>query len=362
MPESRIKLLYIIPSLDDGGAQRFTIHFLTHLDRSKFEICLLLLNREGELTHLIPSDIEVVKYDIRRTVLSVFTILREVWRRRPQIAFTTLGHLNLVVSLIKFLFPKGTKVVARETNFISLRNKDERYPKLFNMLFRTTYKHLNLVICQSKSMQQDLRGSFGLAERKLQVIYNPVDFEFIKEQIKHVNRNRTKITFLSVGRLSQQKGYDRILRALSLIKGFEFEYLILGQGPKKQEIERLIENYGLQNVKLFGYSTNPYAYMAAVDCLLLGSRYEGLPNVVLESFACGTPVIAFDAPGGMNEIIKPGVNGWTVPDDDIDAFAKSIQSKAYLEVDRTQIRELAIKEFAASKIMKRYEEILENLD
>ena len=361
-PLGKVKLLYIVPSLDDGGAQRFTIHFLKHLNKSKFNITLLLLRAEGELTHLIPNDIVVIKCHNKRTVFSVFRIVREVWRQRPNIVFTTLGHLNLIVSIVRLLFPRKTQVVARETNYISLRNRDERYPKLFDFLFRTSYRCLDHIICQSKSMELDLKNSYGLPSHKLTVVYNPVDIDYINGQTNNVKRDAEKVTFLSVGRLAHQKGYDRILRALKSVNTFDFEYLIVGQGPLRDDIEAQVKALGLENnVKLIGYTQNPYEYMTKADCLLLGSRYEGLPNVVLEAYACGTPVIAFDAPGGMNEIIYPGITGWLVADDDIDGYSELIRSRIYLDLDKEAIIQIAQSGFNVKKIMREYEALLETM-
>jgi glycosyltransferase involved in cell wall biosynthesis len=361
--QKKVSILYLIPSLDDGGAQRFSIHFLRNIDRKKFKITLLLLNKKGELRRFLPLDIEVIQYDLSRILFSVFVIIKEVKRLNPQIVFSTLGHLNLLIAFIKPFFSKNSIVVARETNYISLRNKDEKYPLLFDVLFKTVYKKLDLVICQSLSMKQDLKDNYGVPEKMLKVIYNPIDFSFITESLANNERTKNdKISLLSVGRLAPQKGYDRILKAFSLIDSPNYHLKILGQGPLKENLQDLIESLGLTaNVELVGYSDNPFIHMHNSDCLLLGSRYEGLPNVVLEANSCGTPVIAFDSPGGVGELIQEGFNGWLVNNGDIHAFAEAIRSKKFLEVDRRAIRQNVIDKFGIRKIMSEYEDELLNI-
>jgi glycosyltransferase involved in cell wall biosynthesis len=361
--QEKVSILYLIPSLDDGGAQRFSIHFLRNIDRKKFKITLLLLKKNGELRRFLPLDIEVIQYDLSRILFSVFVIIKEVKRLNPQIVFSTLGHLNLLIAVIKSFFPKNSVVVARETSIVSLRNKDEKYPMLFDLLFKTVYKKLDLVICQSMSMKQDLIDNYGVPEKILKVIYNPVDFSFIKESLGNNERTKNdKIFLLSVGRLAPPKGYDRILKAFSLTDFTNYHLKILGQGPLKASLQGLIESLGLtNNVELVGYSDNPFLHMYNSDCLLLGSLYEGLPNVVLEANSCGTPVIAFNSPGGVGELIHEGFNGWLVKNGDIHSFAEMIRSKKFLEVDRSSIRQNVIDKFGIRKIMVEYEDELLNI-
>jgi glycosyltransferase involved in cell wall biosynthesis len=116
-------------------------------------------------------------------------------------------------------------------------------------------------------------------------------------------------------------------------------------------------------IEMMGYQDNPYTFIQEADCLLLGSRYEGFPNVVLEANACGVPAIAFNSPGGISEIIKDGFNGWLVKDDDIHAFSKVIESKVYLSVDKDAINRFVQDSYSVNKIILEYEEtILETVN
>lgn len=355
----KIKLLYVIPLLDDGGAQRFSIHFLRNLNRTEFDVTLLLLQQGGELSHLLPPNLKIVTCNKTRTALAFWPIIKNVWRLHPDVLFTTLGHLNLIVSIAQFFFPSSTKTIARETNYISLRNKDEKYPKLFDFLFRTVYKKLDAIICQSESMKQDLEENYGIPPKKLHVIYNPVDHNYIEKLIRGASPfTKSRIDFLSVGRLTAQKGYDRILEALSNVNFKDFSFRILGQGPEEVNLKKLVIELDLErNVEFVGYSDNPFLFMVNSDCLLLGSRYEGFSNVVLEAHACGLPVIAFDSPG-VAESIDQELNGRLVRNHDINAFTEVINSQFYLKADRIKIKEHNHGKYAVNKVLMQYESFI----
>jgi glycosyltransferase involved in cell wall biosynthesis len=172
------------------------------------------------------------------------------------------------------------------------------------------------------------------------------------------------VELLCVGRLDPPKGYDRLLNVLELVKssGFNFRLRIVGDGTLREDLVKSAKALDLMNhVEFMGIQENPFQFMAESDCLLLTSYYEGLPNVVLESNGCGLPVIAFNAPGGIAEIIEEGVTGWLVKDGDLPAFASRIQSKEYLNVDRQHIIKFVTEKFSLSAITSQYERAILSL-
>jgi glycosyltransferase involved in cell wall biosynthesis len=103
---------------------------------------------------------------------------------------------------------------------------------------------------------------------------------------------------------------------------------LLGDGPEKENLRKLINSLSLSdNVTLEGYQENPYMYFSNADLFVLSSRYEGLPNAMLESLACGTPVVAFNCPGGIDEIIVNESQGVLVPENDVHALSMAIEKQ-----------------------------------
>jgi glycosyltransferase involved in cell wall biosynthesis len=112
------------------------------------------------------------------------------------------------------------------------------------------------------------------------------------------------ILFIASGRLTYQKGFDRLIEWFSNLNN-RFSLVILGDGPLKDDLHLQIKTLGLSDrVNLLDFRDNPWALYAAADCFLLPSRWEGMPNVVLESLACGTQVIATKESGGVSEILE----------------------------------------------------------
>ena len=135
---------------------------------------------------------------------------------------------------------------------------------------------------------------------------------------------------------------------------------IVGEGPEENILKRLVNNLGVRNfVSFVGHQDNPYPFMAYADLFISSSRWEGLPNVVLESLACGTPVLAFDCPGGTGEIIREGKNGWLVPSEDWEVMGEKIVEivtcKKWLEMPSDT---LLPEKFSCQNVLKMYEELL----
>jgi glycosyltransferase involved in cell wall biosynthesis len=135
---------------------------------------------------------------------------------------------------------------------------------------------------------------------------------------------------VSAGTLEHRKGFDLLINVISKIvkKNNKIHLTILGDGPEKENLRKQISSLSLSdNVTLEGYQKNPYIYFSNADLFVLSSRYEGLPNAMLESLACGTPVVAFNCPGGIDEIIVNESQGVLVPENDLQALSMAIEKQ-----------------------------------
>ncbi len=358
------KILFILPSLAGGGAEKVVLTILTYINRDKFSPVLVLLKKEGKFLDQVPKDIQVIDLDSKRARYAIFKIFKTIKELKPDIVFSTLGHLNLLMAIMKILFLKKIKFIARESNTVSLENKQEKYPFIFNFLYKTIYNNFDLIIAQSKYMRDDLVDNFSIKKSKISVIYNPVD---IKKIDKMANSNddfklpKDKINLLSVGRLSYQKGFDMLIQTISLLD-IKYHLTILGEGDDEKKLKQLIIKYQLKDrVTLAGFSDNPYIYMKNCDLLILSSRYEGLPNVVLESHACGTPCVAINNPGGTSEIIEEEKNGLLSEKFDYDLLAEKIKKATDIKFDKEYIKQHCKKNYSVDKIIKEYESKLTSL-
>ena len=120
MIDQRQKIFFVIPNLNAGGAERVAMTLLQHLDRSDFSYTLVVLDDgNGVFVDQVPEDVRLMTLGKKRVRAALFALIRLVWKERPALVFSNLSHLNLMLSMFRFLFPAGTKFIARESNIIS---------------------------------------------------------------------------------------------------------------------------------------------------------------------------------------------------------------------------------------------------
>lgn len=361
-----ITVLAVVPTLQSGGSERVLTTLLRHFDPSQVDVTLAVVDsRDAVLASALPPDCRWL--DLRRTrVMSAVPLLcRLIWNRRPQLVFSTLGHLNLMLALIKPLLPRGTAVVARESSVLSEQILTERRPALWRWAFRRYYSRLDHIICQSKVMRRDLCQKFGVDQSKTSLIPNPVDTELIAhlstELILDASQARLdgEVRLVAVGRLVPIKGFDILIHALRRLDNPSIHLDIIGEGPELARLRKLAESLDIAaNVHFRGYQANPYFWMRQADALVMSSRHEGLPNVVIEALACGTPVITSPIPAAL-EIIDgipyTGAAHGMSADDLADALAR------WLAGPRGRVPSQYVARFEASVVTRQYEGVLRHV-
>lgn len=316
MTATRCRLLFVIPTLTGGGAERVVVTLLQHLDRKLFDLALAIVDtRDAAFMREVPVDVEVVDLRCLRVSRAAPPLLRLIWRLKPDVIMTTLGHLNLMLALLRPLLPRQTRCVARETTVVSHGITEYGRPWLWAAAYRWLYRRFDKVICQSHAMRDDLVSHFAIDPRRTVVIHNPLDLARIGSAVLEdlpaqftagaADPALRRLRLVAAGRLVRQKGFDVALQAISQARRQDLELVVLGEGPERAALEATAQRLGIaERVRFTGFCRNPYAHFAAADALLLTSQYEGFPNVALEALACGTPVVALPAPGGLREIVE----------------------------------------------------------
>lgn len=309
MKTTRIKISVVLPNLRAGGAERVMSFVAQKIDPSIFETTLVIIGLESEAAYNIKG-INVIYFNKLRVQSGIKDLYRHIKTNRPDIVFSAIGHLNTVTAYMSWFFPK-IKFVAREVNVLSVLAKFDE-PSGFNPMHYLGEKRFNRfdkIICQSQDMLNDLNKSYKIKPKKLTVINNPVTSDF---KIKTKTEVSKPIQFITVARLVKQKGHRRIIEVLGKLN-IPFHYTMIGDGPEKDKLYARIEELGFkEHVTNIPFTKDVAKYLAESDVYLQGSFVEGFPNAIIESCMVGTPVVAFNAPGGINEIINEGVNGYVV--------------------------------------------------
>ena len=179
--------------------------------------------------------------------------------------------------------------------------------------YQKTLNFSDIIITQSISMDKDLKN---YVNKRSHIIYNPVSKNkilLLAEENSPIKLDNKFYNIISVGRLAYEKDYKSAILSISKLKKKikNIRYYILGDGELKEELCSYSKSLDLSRDIIFvGHLKNPYPIMKNANVLLLTSLYEGFSNVILESLALNTPVVATDSPGGNKEIILNGENGF----------------------------------------------------
>ena len=355
----RIKLLFVIPSAQIGGSERVFLNLLKGLNRNKFDIHLIIIDPRGPLLGYVPKDVSIYLLGCDRVGRAVFRIAAALRKVKPDVLFTSIGHMNLAVLLIKPLIPEKTKVFIRESNMPSQAFFGSAKYHFFLMLYRFLYPAADVIVCPGEGIKRELRERFKIKPNKMIVIPNAVREKEIHGGMgKSVRLFEVKnLNLVASGSLTRQKGFDLLIRAMSKLvkKRPEIHLTIRGDGPDRRDLEEEIQRLGLSDkITLAGFQDDPYPFLYQADLFVLSSRWEGLPNVVLESLCCGTPVIAFDCPGCVREIFDDPSQGTLVTAGNVDALAKAIEGESSNFQSRPKVS-LLPKRFNQEDVISRYE-------
>lgn len=352
---SKIKITFVLPSLRAGGAERVMSYIAQSLDKERFTASLLVIGFEKDAVYEVKG-IDTVYFNETRVLHAFFPIIDYLKKNKPDIVVSAISHLNTMMGIVGIFFPR-IKFVGREVSVGSVLSKIEKsqryYPKF---LSRLAYKKLDKIICQSKDMARDIQHKFNFKANKLIIINNPVSDNF---KLKVEPGNTGVIRFITVGTLTKRKGHLRLLDVLS--KHSEpFTYTLVGDGIDREEVLTYADKLGLTNkINHIPFTKDVNKYLQESDVFLQGSYVEGFPNVLLESCAVGTPVLAFKAPGGIDEIIEEGRNGFIASDEE--DYLLKLQKASIKKWKPEVVRESVIKKFNKTKIVNQYEDLFTSL-
>jgi len=359
------RIVFVMHALHSGGAERIVVSLANHIDRQKYEVHLILLHASGAFLQDLASDIVLHDLKINSATKGLIPLVRQLIRLEPDVIFGGIGYLNALLSVsipwVNRRVKKPIKWVARETSIVSLIIKKERFTPVFEWLYRHSYRNFNQIICQSEYMKHDLKTNYALPDHKMVVIHNPVDTEKIDAMVLEPLAYRFdphKINLLAVGAFRPVKQFDKLLEVLVALDN-RFHLTLVGDGAERTALEAKSTALGIPDrVSFVGYQANPYAYMKQADLLLLSSEYEGFPNVVLEANYCGLPVIGFDAPGGIGEIVQEGVNGQLVALNDVVGMIEAIKRFSKADYDPKRLQKMILERYGMRRILTSYEAVI----
>lgn len=319
--------------LAGGGAERVMLHLAEGLAECGYGVDLVVCHGDGPLRYEIPESVRLVDLGAFRIIASLPALVRYVRRERPEVMLSALAPANCLAVWARALSRIQYRLILAEHNHLSVAIKGAvaLRARLLPALMRRTYGHADGIVAVSGGVADDLAQSIGLRRERIDVIYNPVVTPRL-EALSHETVEHSWLqpgqppVFLGIGRLTPQKDFPTLIRAFARVREIrEARLMILGDGEERGDLERVITDLGLeQDVALPGFVPNPYAYMRAAAMFVLSSRWEGLPTVLIEALACGTPVVSTDCPSGPAEILEDGRWGRLVRVGDVSTLSDAM--------------------------------------
>ncbi len=322
-------MLFVLPNFAGGGAERVALTLLAQLDRDSFDPQLAVLDNRGALRPLLADDVvlhDIGKPRLRQALPALISLVR---RERPAVVFATQGYLNVALLAARRLMPSGTKLALREASTPSQSLPHHRYPRLMRWAYRRLYPQADLLFCQHGLTAQELVSDFGVAKARIATLPNPIAAASLRETAAPIRRHPGPgLRFVAAGRLSWEKGFDRLIELFAQAPASS-HLTIFGEGGEFEALSALVDKFALgQRVLLAGFTDSLPAALAGADALLISSHWEGLPNVALESLACGTPVIATPEAGGIAELAQAAPPGAVTLAPWGDSFRSALESRS----------------------------------
>jgi len=330
---NKIKILFFLPNLNGGGAEKVTVNILRKLNKDKYDLHLVLTEKKGQYLDLIPNYVQIHDLKVSKTVFSILKLRHKILEIRPDIVFSTLFRTHVVLNFALLGMKNKPKVILRSPNSPKLIIENKQISSFMKMMLEKAYRDADLIIAQTPEMKNEIIKYHHIEENKITVLLNPIDTDLIDEKIKDIQNpfDKEYVNVVAAGRLTHQKGFDVLIEAFKEVieNNNNFRLYIIGDGDDKSKLENLIEKYNLgKYITLLGFQDNPYKYFHYSDLYVLSSRWEGLPNTVLENLYLKKPIIATKCIPFMDHLIQDGKNGILVlPEDSKTLFSAILNYK-----------------------------------
>ena len=349
---SRIRVVFSIGALHGGGSERQIVSALTHLNRDLFEPHLYVVYRTGPLLPLVPDDVKLAAFEERdrrrptlipggmhgRRVDDMRRYLREV---EADLSYDRTFLMTLVSAEAaqQVGVPNVSTIVTDPaTGFEPVAGRFQWFKK---RSLRRLYGRSTSVLAVSTGAARSAEDFYGLTPNSVESQYNGVDIAAIRAAAKNpVDSSwwNTKpadhtpvVRLVSAGRLNHEKGFHLLIDAVAQLQStntdIQFRLALLGEGSHRSQLQSQIDDAGLtEQICMPGFQDNAVAWYRSADAFILPSLVEGMPNVLLEAMACGTPVVSSRCPHGPHEILENGRYGILCDTNSVASLVSGIQN------------------------------------
>lgn len=329
-----VNILFMIPNLGHGGAEKVLVNLVNHMDQSKFDITVMALYDEGVNKQFLK---EGIKYRscMKRSFPGVAHVLKLFTPERLYKHFVKEQY-DIVIS---YLEGQTARIVSgctdsnvKKISWIHVeQHTKENAARLFRNIpeMEKSYLKFDQTICVSEYVRNDFCSVVPV--RNSRVLYNTIESDKIRElseeKIDECVFSDKEINVCGVGTLKQSKGFDRLLRIHNRLRqeGYQVHTYILGEGAEKRKLEEYVFKKNLSDsVSFLGYHTNPYKFIKRCDLFVCSSYAEGFSTAATEALIVGTPVCTVDV-SGMKEMLGEDNEYGIVTNNDEESFYNALK-------------------------------------
>ena len=355
-----------VPSLEGGGAERVMVSLANLVAERHHAVTLITAKTiDGAYTSLVSKSVRIHALRTGTMWRTVRPLAQYLTQEQPDALIATLAEANMVALLARRLARVPSRTVIREANTPTLAflRSPKIKKRITGKLIPKIYPFADAIVAVSTGVLDDLRRLLPSAQDKISLIYNPVltpDLSTLaQEPLSHPwFQPKERAIVLAAGRLTHEKDHSTLVQAFARVRQkIPARLVILGEGAERANLLKQAHTLGVaEDFDLPGFDPNPFKYMARSDVFVLSSRYEGLPNVLIQAMACGCPVVSTNCPSGPEDILDGGKYGELVPVGDVEAIASAIER--VLRGERKPVPPEWIATFEQERVVSQYLKVL----
>ncbi|MCR9908105.1 glycosyltransferase [Vibrio campbellii] len=287
------KVLFVLASLKGGGAERLSVDLANHASEMGMDVSLFVGNYTGPYIEQISHSVKVKRGSGARLSKSLFRLAQLIRKGDFDCIFCSQEY---VISITYFALVlsgrvRSCKLIAREASTPSMNVIKNFKGQLLKRLIKKVYASVDTLIAPTTGVKEDIVQFYGI-NRRIEVLANPIDEYKIKREAEEdvFLKSFSEPYVVTVGRLIESKGVQTILEAMSKAKSRNFSLVVLGDGDYKKYLENLTRQYALEErVFYLGFKSNPFPYISGASLFVLASRYEGMPNALIQASILNVP-------------------------------------------------------------------------
>lgn len=360
------KIFFFLSSMTCGGAERVAILLASAMNSMDVEVWLVLARKEGDFISYIPDGVNIIDLNCKKPIKGIFRLSKKIKEINPDGVICFGIYAGIAAAISKAIGRWNSIVIIRNESNIEYEWGLEKFHNKFigPLLSRWAAKRSKIVVV-SNALRMPTKKFLRVQEKDLVVIQNPV---FINMDLHEESTNlihpwlqeKKCHTFLAMGRLEHQKGFDVILDAFKIVSDkMDCRLIIFGEGSLRSSLEKKIQLLDLINtVDLPGITESPVLQMQNATAFVLPSRYEGFGLVLVEALAAGVQIISTNCNYGPAEILENGRYGILVPVEDTHALAEAMIDVASCSRYSERPPKEWFKKFLAEPAAKKHLEIL----